>query len=140
METGFIFVYFVFNKHLRGSCVQGIVPPTDLLFHLPGQPFHRDRLPGLQAQRVQNETHLAPKPVPPPAFLISVNDITILLNVQAPSFRILLAFFSHFPYTAHQSQIRSYFLFISFSAFNSSSNFLSGLFDYPLNDLPIVNG
>lgn len=47
METGFIFVYFIFNKHLWGSCVQGIVPPTDLLFHLPGQPFCRARLPGL---------------------------------------------------------------------------------------------
>lgn len=61
METGLIFVYFVFNKHLRGSCMQGIVPLTDPLFHLPGQPFHRDRLPGLQAQQVQNKTYLSPK-------------------------------------------------------------------------------
>lgn len=94
MQTGFIFVYFVFNKHLWVSCVQGIVPPTDLLFHLLGQPFHRDKLPGLEAQQVQNETSLAPKPVSPPVFVISVNDITILPNVQAPTFGIILAFSS----------------------------------------------
>lgn len=104
METGFIFVYFVFNKHLWVSCVQGIVPPTDLLFHLLGQLFHRDKLPGLEAQQVQNETCLAPKPVPPPVFLISVNDITILPNVQAPTFGIISAFSSSVtaPYISHQ--------------------------------------
>lgn len=104
METGFIFVYFILNKHLWVSCVQGIVLPTDLLFHLPGQPFHRDRLPGLEPQQGQNKTYLAPKPVPPPVFLISVNDITIIPNVQAPAFGIISAFPSSFtaPHITYQ--------------------------------------
>lgn len=33
--------------------MQGIVPPTDLLIHLPGQPFCGDTVPGPQTQRVQ---------------------------------------------------------------------------------------
>lgn len=76
METGFIFVYFIFNKHLWGSCVQGIMPPTDLLFHLPGQPFHRDRLPGTKLSRSKTKLIWPPKPVPPPVSYL--NDTTLL--------------------------------------------------------------
>lgn len=139
METGFIFVYFVFNKHLWGSCVQGIVPPTDLLFHLPGQPFHRDKIARTQAQQVQNKTHLAPKPVPPPVFLISVNDITLLPNVQAPTFGIILAFSPHCSHIAHPLSDMIIFPIHPFFPFNFSSNFLSDLLNYPLHDLDMDN-
>lgn len=33
--------------------MQGIVPPTDLFIHLPGQPFCGDGVPGPQTQHVQ---------------------------------------------------------------------------------------
>lgn len=44
-----------------------------------------------------------PKPVLPPVFLISLNDITILPNVQAPTFGVILAFSSFTtPHISHQ--------------------------------------
>lgn len=59
-----------------------------------------------------------PKPVLPPAFLISVNDITILSNVQAPTLGIILASPPSLLPTYHMNcQIQSYFLFIPLFSF-----------------------
>lgn len=79
-----------------------------------------------------------PKPVPPPVFLISVDDITILPNVQAPTSQIVSASSfppSPFPTYHINCQIRPDFLAIPFCPFNFFCNFSSNL-----KDLPVANG
>ena len=101
--------------------------------------FPQREIARTQAQQVQNETHLAPKPVPPPVFLISVNDITLLPNVQAPTFGIILPFSSHCSHISHPLSDMIIFPIYPFFPFNFSSNFLSDLLNYPLHDLDMDN-
>lgn len=111
-----------------------------MLFHLLGQPFLKDRLPGLQTQQVQNETHLVPKTVPLPVSYLSKlhhhppkyldPHLWNSLSLQPPS---LLP-------TCHiNCQIQIFYSFPSF-IFYFSSSFLNNLVNhFYLNDLPVVN-
>lgn len=119
--------------------MQGIVPPTDLFIHLPGQPFCGDGVPGPQTQRVQL------KLIWPQTCSIRLCFLSGSMTSSASQMLKCTLVITFSPCHLHRSSphtisVAKYGHITTLFLLNSSSNFLPALFNHLLGGLSIQMG